>query len=323
MSRCLERVARLCRALSTSGLRLGVASLVGLACEDPLVDPAIVLGPRVVGARVRAQLDPVLSQPEAGERAELDWLVVSDRSGALSATIAWCWAEPTALGPPRCAGPAFLEQRDVAGAFGETFTLAFELPRAAPGDAWLAWLGSCVGAQARFDAVQSAFGCSDSARPLVAVYRGWLPEAPPNQNPAIGDDLWLLGAAPWLEAVDAPGPGEPCLLTDLPTLRAGEASSIAFELRADDREPLAHVPGAYAEHERESLVYTHLATRPGLERAFSAIDFDSDELGFDISFSFESDPSVGQSGETVTFYFLVRDERGGVDWTRREACLLP
>jgi hypothetical protein len=317
-----QRVARGYRPLLPGLLRFGVVSLVGLACEDPLVDPASVLGPRVVGARVRAELDPALSQPGAGARAELDWLVVSNRPGALSATVAWCWAEATLIGAPRCSGPTFLEQRDVTAVFGETLSLEFDLPQAAVGAAWLAWLGSCEGAQAQFDAEQSAFGCPNQAQPLVAVYRGGLPDAEPNQNPSIGDDLWLLGGAPWLEAVDAPDSGEPCVGADLLALRAAETTSIAFELRVDDREPLSRVTGAYAQHERESLVYTHLATRLGLERAFSAIDFDSDAVGFDVELRVEAAPP-GPSGETVTFYFVVRDERGGVDWTRREACLLP
>jgi hypothetical protein len=107
----------------------------------------------------------------------------------------------------------------------------------------------------------------------------------------------------------------------LPELRAEQPSSVLFELGGDDREALENVPGTYAAHPRESLVYTHLATQPGLDRAFSAIDYDATELAFEVPF--DADPPASPEGSAFSFFLLVRDERGGVDWLTRQACLLP
>jgi hypothetical protein len=137
----------------------------------------------------------------------------------------------------------------------------------------------------------------------------------------------VLDGVPWLSAdalsPDTPPPqtGAPCLGLGLAELRAEQPSSVLFELGGDDREALENVPGTWAAHQRESLVYTHLATQPGLDRAFSAIDYDATDLTFELPFDPEHPASP--EGSTLRFVLLVRDERGGVDWLLRQACVLP
>ena len=44
-----------------------LTSLLGAsACQDPLVDPAVISGPRVIGARVHSEQDPSLAEPSPG-----------------------------------------------------------------------------------------------------------------------------------------------------------------------------------------------------------------------------------------------------------------
>jgi hypothetical protein len=309
---------RLCRAAFGAG-----ASFLCSACDDPLIDPALVSGPRVIGARVHADRDSAVAEPAAGESATLDWLLVSNRPQPFSATIAWCVGAPTLLGAPRCAGPAFDERR-VTGAFDEPVSLEFTLPTdVSAGDAWLAWLGHCDAGEATFDATGSAFRCPDGADALSAFYRGFIPADAPNQNPSLSDDVLLLGGEPWLSMEGAQLVGSSCVDTALPRLLAGAPSLLELELGGDDREALEQAPGSYAAHDRESLVYTHVSSRVGLDRAFSAIDYDSDEPRFTLPVSFGADAAPGAEGETVSFYLVVRDERGGVDWLRRDACLVP
>jgi hypothetical protein len=300
------------------------AAFAAAACEDPLTDPALVAGPRIVGARVSDTAAPGIAAPLAGASARIDWLVLSDRAGEFSARVAWCRGAPSVLGAPRCDGAVFLEQR-AAGRFGQAVSLDFVLPSGlAPGEAWLSWLGLCAVGEPVFEPEASVFACGDG-QPTSAFYRGFIPEGAPNRNPLLADDTLLLDGAIWPEPSDpdvAPAPGAPCRGSALPELPAGRSSSIAFELGGDDREALESAPGTYGAHDRESLVYTHLSSRSGLERAFSAIDFDADELGFEVPF----EPDGAESppdGETLSLYLLVRDERGGVDWSRRDACLLP
>jgi hypothetical protein len=292
------------------------------ACDDPLVDPAVVAGPRILGARVRA-LDTGAAEPRAGESAVIDWLVASDRSGSYSARLLLCVAEPTSLGAPRCAGPVLLE-RTLTGVFGESLTFELSVPaELVPGTGWLAWLGSCEAGEVSFDASSSEFRCGDAGLALSGSYRGRIPVGSPNSNPSLADDLLSIDGTPWLESDAAPSLDAACADSLLPKLVAGVASSIRFELGGDDRELLESVPGTYAAHPRESLVYTHLLSRPGLDRAFSAIDFDSDVLAFDVALQPPDAPMPDALGETVELHWLARDERGGVDWTRRRACLVP
>jgi hypothetical protein len=311
-----------------------LAGVCAFACEDPLTDPAVIAGPRIVGARVAAQADPNIAEPSAGQGASIDWLVLSNEAGAFSAHVVWCSAAPSVLGAPRCAGEAFAEQT-VTGTWGEPLRLEFEVPVAIePGSAWLAWLGICDGSlgsgAAEFDVAASAFRCPDGAA-LSGFYRGFVPDGAPNRNPTLADDRLSLDGATWPaslpDATGTPAPREACADRGLPLLRAEQRSSVGFELGGDDREALDSDPDAYAAHARESLVYTHLASHPGLDRAFSSIDYDAEQLGFELPF--EPAPLAldglppGPEGETVSFYLLVRDERGGVDWLRRDVCLLP
>jgi hypothetical protein len=292
---------------------LGAASL---GCEDPLVDPATVIGPRIVGARVRAADDARSAEPRAGQAGSIDWLVISNAAGTLAATAAFCAAEPSSLGAPRCSGGVYAE-RSVELRFGEPLSIDLTLPaELEPGSPWLAWLGSCGGEAAPFDAAASRILC-DEEEALSAFYRGRIP-----QN-VLADDEVSLGGEPWLASAALTEPGSPCAELELPSIRPGEPKDVRLDLGVDDREALPEVPGQYAPHARESLVYTHVATIPGLDRAFSAIDFDSDADGFSVPFSVAAEAEARVEGETIHFFLLVRDERGGVDWTRRDACLVP
>lgn len=305
-------------------LVLGAAAAAG-ACQDPLTDPSLIAGPRVVAARVGTQVDSGIAEPSAGEAARIEWLVLSDQPGAFNAHVAWCNAAPSVLGAPRCGGSTFAEQ-SVLGTWGEPIALDFSVPsELAPGSAWLAWLGVCAFGEASFDASTSSYRCSDGEA-LSAFYRGFVPEGTPNRNPSLADDTLLLDGLTW-PASEAPTalaqpPAAACVGQPLPAMRADQAASIGFELGGDDREAIEEAPGTYGAHPRESLVYTHLTDLPGLDRAFSAIDYDAERLGFDVPFELAEEPP-GPDGATLRFILLARDERGGVDWVRRQACILP
>ena len=306
------------------GVFVLLSALGASACQDPLVDPAVVLGPRVIGARVRAERDPGVAEPGSGERASIEWLVLSDQPGTFAARAVWCLAEPSALSTPRCAGAPAAESR-ATGSYDSALPLSFQVPDGlAPGAAWLVWLGVCQNGEPSFDAARSAFECP-GAPALQAYYRGFVPEQAANRNPSLSDDQVSLDGTVWSEL--EPGAAstaarEPCSGSLLPSIRAGALARLTFELGGDDRESLAVSPGQYAAHPRESLVYTHVASHPGLDRAFSAIDYDADTTRFELELD-SAGLEPGPDGETIVLHLLVRDERGGVDWLRREACLLP
>jgi hypothetical protein len=305
---------------------LASAAVGASGCEDPLTDPALIVGPRIVGARVSSAADPAVAEPAAGETARIDWLVLSNEPGEFSARVVWCKAAPTVLGSPRCDGSTFAEQT-LSGRWGAPVSLDFSVPGdLEAGGAWLAWLGICAAGEPAFDANDSRFRCPE-AEVLSGFYRGFVPDGVANRNPSLADDSLELDGAAWtaVDGTAAPAEvpwGSPCADLGLPTLSAQQAASITFELGGDDREALENAPGTYAAHPRESLVYTHLGGLPGLERAFSAIDYDAERLGFEVPYEF-TENAPGPEGSLFGFFLLVRDERGGVDWLERRACLVP
>jgi hypothetical protein len=300
---------------------------VAAGCEDPLTDPAVIIGPRIVGARVASAADRAVAEPGAGEAASIEWLVLSNEPGSFVARIAWCKASATVIGAPRCDGSTFAEQT-ANGGWGAPLAFDFSVPsELEPRGAWLAWIGICSAGEAAFDPAASTFACSDGPA-LSGFYRGFVPDAVPNRNPSLADDSVLLDGVAWPAPATMPDgstsavPGAACAGLGLPTLQSDQPASVGFELGGDDREPLDDEPGSYAAHPRESLVYTHLANLPGLDRAFSAIDYDAEQLGFQVDYEFSEEPP-GPEGITLGFFLLARDERGGVDWLERRACLLP
>jgi hypothetical protein len=82
---------------------------------------------------------------------------------------------------------------------------------------------------------------------------------------------------------------------------------------------------------REALTLTHAITLEAgeLNRSLSKLDPEDDDAQAEISFRYtppkkgKSADSIPDSGRLVRFYFTLRDERGGVDFTTRELCLLP
>ena len=113
-----------------------LVTAVVTACDDPLVDPATVIGPRVVGARVQGA-DGASAEPVAGEAATIDWLVLSNEPGAFDASVAFCVAEPSSIGAPRCAAPPFAERR-AEGTFAAPLNFDFELPGSLEDDGYQA-----------------------------------------------------------------------------------------------------------------------------------------------------------------------------------------
>src|SRR5688572_18835378 len=99
-----------------------VAATAASACDDPLTDPSVIAGPRVVAARVGTQVDPSIAEPVAGQAARIEWLALSNEPGAFTAHVTWCNAAPSVIGAPRCDGTTFAQQ-SVAGTWGEPIAL--------------------------------------------------------------------------------------------------------------------------------------------------------------------------------------------------------
>ena len=132
-------------------------------------------------------------------------------------------------------------------------------------------------------------------------------------------------------------PWEDCANSGLPVVHLEDGKHLVrVRFDAQDRETYAysyiHKNKPVMGEEREELEVAHALTDLGgeIERFFSILERDVPDDQAEVWFEYTPPGVKGEAGETLTakgrlvrFYFVVRDERGGVDYTVRELCLLP
>jgi hypothetical protein len=285
-----------------------------------MVDVQTVVGLRVLGARVVSIDDETVAEPAPESAVRVQWLVVSDRLERYSARLWACETTRAATGIPECSSEPFHDEPS-SNETALDLSFEFELPRLPVGSEWLAKLSLCTSGRAEFSA-SGAARCSDGSQPLESQTRVRVADGDANHHPNLDDDVLRLGGARWTE-LGSTGIGEGCAAADtaLPTVERGQATSIRFRAEGDDRETLPEIlREEHGANDRESLLFTHVATLPGLDRPFSALDANSTERGFDVDFQLERDVRLGDSGTIAGFFLIVRDDRGGIDWTARRLC---
>jgi hypothetical protein len=295
--------------------RLGATSLALwlLGCGDPLVDPQTVEGLRIVGARVHAESDAARANLLPGETATIQWLILAERPRTYTGLALWCKAKPSAFGVPPCE-KAF-ERQTFEGTSETPVTLTFTIPNSHDTqNEWVNVVGLCERGEPTWNSDEQRFGCS-KGESLSGVYVGG---AKANQNPSLQDDVLTIDGESWLP----PNVDEElaCGSPNVPDIAATDEVTIRLRGRGNDRETLEGAEFAAAA--RETLTYTHVATWPGLERAYSAVEGDAKDALVEVTFQNEGDLD-GSRGRLVRFALVVRDGRGGSDWIERWFCLRP
>lgn len=281
-----------------------------LGCDDPLAYPQDIDRMRVLGARVSVDGDASRAWPEPGEAVSLEWLVADPEP---SPPLGWyfeaCPAHATSRGTPACAGDVFSS--------GAAPALSPALPRfdfvlpGAPGERVLVRGLVCR------DALPQSLGTScpgDREQVMFDLAVGG-PERQ-NANPTLADASLFLGEEPWPEATPAELAEKSCAPGDL-SVPSGEERTLRVQLDESDREPLDDPTGLGPP--REPLLVSHFATHGRLSRPLSVIEGDATGLSVSVPWRAPGDAA----GERVRFYFVVRDGRGGADWSARTLCLLP
>lgn len=106
-----------------------------------------------------------------------------------------------------------------------------------------------------------------------------------------------------------------------PEVRAGDAEvELGLTTAAADREPYTADDG---EARRESLRLSFFTTAGELDGQFRVVEADdpSDAPQSRVGWTPPEAADVPDGGVTVRFTFVVRDLRGGIDWTTRTACV--
>jgi hypothetical protein len=143
----------------------------------------------------------------------------------------------------------------------------------------------------------------------------------------------------WPESpADASYPATDCAGIDgLTEARAGAEYAIRVRFDPEDREAYQRVTPlndtTVTEDTREDLLLSHAFTSHGggsLDSFSSLVDRATDDARAEAEITYKApdqsnDPKkhVPDGGKLVTFFFIVRDGRGGVDYTTRALCLLP
>lgn len=84
---------------------------------------------------------------------------------------------------------------------------------------------------------------------------------------------------------------------------------VELALAADDREA------------SETLFVSHAATAGRFDRQLTVIEPESADLS--ASIDWKAPGSGADTNRIARLYFVVRDLRGGVDWTARTLCVVP
>ena len=310
----------------TAGLLLlGLLGGIFWAGCGPSFDPAsLITTTRVLGARVEVEGAPDRATPLPGETADVTWLVTSPEAtpplgwafalctpGTVGGkTSLGCESAPLALfegsaSPPRIA--ISVPSVDVLGSatslvlYGELCSGAGSVPIFDPQSG----IPNCTG------------GGGTTASLDIPLQLG----GDANHNPT-ADRAFTFDGQAWPAL--APG-DDPCVVS--PQASAGTQDHvIGNTTEGSDREPYTAMLGdpPVATPERESLQISQFTTAGKLKSQFSFVEATDDNAETTVDVTWEAPPAaeVPAAGLPVTFTFVVRDDRGGIDWTTRAACVV-
>ena len=306
------------RTTSTAALLFLVAA-VAAGCGPSFDPPSLIESTRVVGARVEVVGDANRASPAPGEAATVTWLLAA--AGPMPA-IGWAFAlcAPGAPGALSCDGaPIAIYQGSE-----NPPRIALSVPDAAAiGDAksLILYGRICVGSAPDLDPSTGAPACADGGPGTTAAVAIAVQATgdDPNHNP-VADRGITIDGQPWAAL---PAGVDACAFG--PRFSAGtDDHVIAVATAAGDRESYTTlfgdppVPTAL----REGLQISHFTTAGKLKSPYSFIEGDAGDDAPAAQVKWSAPRAADLSGATVVpFRFVVRDSRGGVDWTVRELCV--
>ena len=304
-----------------SPTKLGaLCSLLSLvSCGDPIKEAQRVEELRVLGAQVSVDDDEARATVMPGEAAHVEWLL-ADPTG-LAPLAVWsmqvCVAEETSYGVPFCRDAPFMTA-EVSELSNLPPLLDFTVPDSAAlaSATRLAVLALfCDGGQPNLSDDFESSTCDGATTVQRASFDIFLDNGDaPNHNPDLTGSRLSLGSAPWDDSPGTPDCNDPNLLT----LPAGSGEHlIELVLPESAREPQVR---EFDEIDLESLQISHVASLGRLDRPFSSIA--PEDTSFTIQLPWEAPESLPQP-MLASFYFVVRDGRGGASWLSRSLCVEP
>ncbi|MGC4093472.1 MAG: hypothetical protein QM756_37360 [Polyangiaceae bacterium] len=289
-------------------------TLVG--CGDPIKRVDLIEEPRVLAARSEVVGAPERSTPNPGETLRVTWLVAApDGDQPTGFALAACSIPKFTRGVIECSEAPFAS--DVSDASGENPSFEFSVPADLDSEAQprLGVLGKlCPNGTGQIDVDRAS---CDGAELPVSLDMFLAGAETTNLNPGIPSDAIALDGAEWAAASVTNGACSGLGMTEV-SLGAGQ-HQIQIALPESTREAL--LTHSSADAARESVRISHFVSAGELERPFSEI-LPSD-AAVTTSLSWKPPKTAAPGGQLVRFWFVVRDLRGGADFTERALCLLP
>lgn len=279
-----------------------------LGCDDPLKTVELVEEPRLLGARVEVQGDAGRAAPAPGETATAAFLLASPGlSQTQGFALAACPAAPRQSARTACSAEPFAQ---IARADGEAdqASLTFEVPIELDPEQRVAVLGIICPFGSPTDDGKSCDGVERGRE--VTLELELSREGDVNLNPTLEPASLTFDDHEWPELAAAEGD---CAGRGYVEVEAGSKHAFEVALSEEDRDRVPHPQPL--DPMRESLQLSHFATAGDLSRAFETIHWDSDELLRRTTWTAPKAPGL------VRFWVILRDFRGGGDFTERSVCV--
>lgn len=306
-------------------LLLGLSGFLFIAGCGPTFDPAsLITNTRVVGARIEVDGAPDRASPLPGETVNVTWLVTSpDVTPPLGWTFAVC-APGTGTSSTACLAAPLAR-------FDGTATpprISILVPSGAVlGGATSLTLGGaiCAGVDSmpQFDSQTGLANCSNGGRSTAVVLDIPLQQGDEANHNPIADRAFTFDGLAWAAPTAA---DDPCVQG--PRVTAGSNNHVIGNTTdGSDREPYTVVTGdpPAVTTTRESLQISQFTTAGKLNSQFSFVEATDDNATTTVEVTWDAPEAAeaAAAGAAVTFTFVVRDDRGGADWTSRSLCVTP
>jgi hypothetical protein len=295
-----------------------LATFFTLGC-GPTFDPAsLVNSTRVVGAHVEAAGPDDRATAAPGESAKVTWLVTAP---AAVPDLQWAFAlcAPAPAGALGCASAPLA----VFQGTGNPPTAPVTMPAAdaLAGVDHLTLFGRICDTGAPIFDPQGNPGCADGAGTTASVELRVQTADLVNHNPVADHGLTFDGQ-PWPALAAG---ADPCATG--PTVTAGtEDHEVSLTTLGADRESYTVSFGdpPVPTPKREALQVSFFTTAGKLKSPFVFVEAADPNPETPASLHWNAPKIEDVTAPTpVTFTFVVRDGRGGTDWTSRAACVTP
>ena len=298
---------------------------VAIGC-GPSFDPAsLIEKTRVVGARVEVDGAPDRATPAPGETATVTWLVTSPTA---KPPLGWAFAlcAPNALGNLNCdSAPLNLYQGTDSPPRVSIAVPTADVLGAA--QSIILYGRICVSSAPTFDPQSGYPGCTDGGDGTTAAVSIELQGGQngndgtaTNHNP-VADHGFTFDGQPW-----ATGAGSDACATGPRVTAATEEHVIAIVTDGGDRESYTALAGypPVPTALREALQISEFTTLGKLKTGISFVEAADAAAQTTVEVKWTTPkPADVIADEPVTFTFVVRDGRGGVDWTTNSVCVTP